>query len=464
MPYVRFRGARTPRGSARELVRYEDAAAPCQSGLGALMAEARRSVEAQVLSQDKASQAVERSLDTRTYDGLQHVGGICIVDEPDLRPSDDIITKEEYDRERTVIEGANVKSRRERQETIERSADLMRRPLPAHEAMKWRTRIEIVSHAELDFHVPYRVGDMGYAYMRARTNAAPTGEIGNIVDIYHHSEDPIAEALLLGREAAELLADLLAVAAYAPARVMQIHGTTPPYCHPGEPFELASFSGFHCNSPVPVGPAVLEAFVDPGTRFALRNARVGLSTPLPTEAFASFWNSAEVIAQERAEREGWRRTVKCQGCGATRAAGWDLKLGFNHLYDAAGVKDDPFDRHRSIRGRVQHGTTPGDIADQRSVHSEVGALRIAAVAGVAESFGVRPQVPNFLSADQWPISVWSCSVEGDAIRTELRRCVTQMGMANLPQRVCGEQGRDVRSGADLNSQPSRLAVPPVIER
>ncbi len=462
MPYIRFRGARTPRGAVRELVRYEDEEAPCRVGHSELVAEARRHVEAKGLDAASESEALEAYLDDATYEGLKFIGGVCFVDGTKHRPSEEVIAKETYQAERASIEAQNVYDRAARSRAIEEANDLWRRPLPEHEAMRWRTRVEIRSHAALQQHVPYRVGNLANAYVRVRRPPMRDGSIEVVADLYHDGDVNIEDALLLGREAAELFADLLAVAAYAPASVPRLIGTTPTTCRQGVAFELASVSGLHNTPPGRVEPHALAAFNDSGDRFALRSARGGLSAVSPTEAFASFWNAAEVLAQDRATREGWKRSVRCPSCGSSRDVGWDLKRGFLRLYEAANVMDAPFDKHRSIRGRIQHGTSAGDVADQRSIHSEIGKLRSAAIVGASQNFSVTPQTTVFLSPDQWPITVWSCTFDGTAISSTLQRFVGGAAFARLPQAVCGDEGRSVFAGVSPSAPPDPLSCPPIL--
>src|SRR5258708_40089311 len=78
MPYIRYRGGRSP-SSISEHVSYEDPKAPCKKGLAEIMADGRRFTEATHNDRIERAKALESYLNSHQYPGLIHIGGGGLV-------------------------------------------------------------------------------------------------------------------------------------------------------------------------------------------------------------------------------------------------------------------------------------------------------------------------------------------------------------------------------------------------
>jgi hypothetical protein len=105
MPYIRYRGGRLP-SSISEHVSCEDPNAPCKKGLAELMADGRRFTEVTYNYRIERAKALESYLNSHQYPGLEHIGGVGLV-QAALRSIDEEITAEEYQQIRSEIEKAN---------------------------------------------------------------------------------------------------------------------------------------------------------------------------------------------------------------------------------------------------------------------------------------------------------------------------------------------------------------------
>jgi hypothetical protein len=461
MPYVRFRGGRSPKNT-KELVRYEDPSSPCREGLRAAVASSNLHIEGRGLVGEAAERAHEEFLQEHPYAGLAHNGGVCFVEDGHpLRWCDEVIPKDEYDVERDAIERANREYRTRRIEFLNAHNDPFRRALPEHEKLGWRTRVWIISQTELRHHVPYAMPENAYAYLRIQDPDGQTGRTAQLIDIYHACEGTIEDALFIGREHAELLADVLVVSGFAPAHVAGFVSTTPPTHKEGAAFELATLSGFTFNSAIGVEPEAFERIaLAPGSRLALRHVRDGFNAHLPSQAFASFWNTVEVIADHIARQKGLKRTVRCEQCGAERQAGWDLKHGFEAMYADARIVPSRFDTHRSLRGKMQHGAAQSDVESQRKFQQELPSLHTTAFMAAVRSSGIRPEATSYIAGESWPVTVWNCVANGDRVDYSVLRWSGRFHSPMVPQAVSGDYGRSAMSGVKTDLQLHPLVFPP----
>ncbi len=195
MPFIRYRGGRPP-SSIAEYVSYEDPNAPCKKGLAELMAEGRRFTEDTYSDSTERANALEAYVNSHDYPGLEHVGGVGLV-QAVLRSMDEEISAEEYQHVRSEIVKANQQYGERRAHELSKNNDPLRRASPEHETLGWRTRVWITSYTELDHHVAYPLSGQSFAYMRVR-DQHPSGLTAQLIDIYHHSNGEIEQALLEG--------------------------------------------------------------------------------------------------------------------------------------------------------------------------------------------------------------------------------------------------------------------------
>ena len=252
MPYIRYRGGRPP-SSIAEHVSFEDPSAPCKKGLAELMVEGRLFTEKTYDDCVERANRLENYVNSHQYLGLEHIGGVGFV-QAALRRIDEEIAAEEYQRMRSEIGKANKEYQEKKASELTTSNDPLRRASPEHETLGWRTRVWITSYAELEHHVAYALGGQSsFAYMRV-FDPHPSGLTAQLIDIYHHSDGGIEQALLEGLDYAELLVDLLALAGYGAANIGRVLGTTVPYCRLEQEFQLATFGASTLNTPIPISP------------------------------------------------------------------------------------------------------------------------------------------------------------------------------------------------------------------
>jgi hypothetical protein len=155
-----------------------------------------------------------------------------------------------------------------------------------------------------------------------------------LIDLYHRTDGDSRQAIFDGLERAERFTDLLALAGFGAASVIQVIGTSPPVCRERTAFEVATLQAYIYNAPVAVAPEALENVrIGVEDHLPLRNLRNGLNVNLPTTAIASFWNTLELIAKKEAMELGIKRIAHCHKCGAERETGeWDIKKGFKEMY------------------------------------------------------------------------------------------------------------------------------------
>ena len=229
MPYIKYQGGECPESIA-ECVSYEDPAAPCYEGLIKLSAEARRVAERDHVVASERAKAMREYKSSHPYRGLEHVGGVGLVERGPLSAYVREIPQDEYRQIRARIETANRKYFSDKAEELTKRNDAHRRASNEHESLGWRTRIWIVSYTQLQHHVPYPICDLGVAYLRVR-NEHSSGLTEQLIDIYHQAEGDVDEALLQGTDRAEVLTDLLALTGYGAAH-FRVVSTTVPSCAP----------------------------------------------------------------------------------------------------------------------------------------------------------------------------------------------------------------------------------------
>lgn len=459
VPYVKFFGGRGLT-NAREIVAYADPDAPCREGLAALAAEARLQAEAEFRDPEGRAIATRQYLDDHQYPGSVHLGGVAFVDDVGAHVGADVVTVEEYQTLRQGIEHANAAYRAGRTAHRTSSSDLARRAVD-QEGKQWRTRVTVASYVELDHHVPYDLSDGCVAFMRAQ-ECLTTGQTVQVVDLYHDASGGVDSAIHEGADWAETLVDLLAVAGYGAAGIMQVIGTSPPACRIGVPFDISTFGAEVYNTPVRISPGQLTARqVDRVARVALRNLRNGLSEHLPAASFASHWNAMETIADERARDKSRRREVRCPKCGDTRMAGWDLKSGFEEMYRE--VEGDPawFDKHRGRRGAIQHGAQ-ATKTDLDATLTDLAQIRGAATVAVSKRVGLRPATSTFLATHE-AVAVFTCvATAPDQFSVTFKQVTTHAAPGLLPQRHCGHAPRTIQAGMSMPPKVNPLVLPPLV--
>jgi hypothetical protein len=460
VPYIKYRGGRPP-DSIAEHLGYENPNASSYEGLAELSAEARRFAEENYSDCTERANAQRDYRDNHPYPGLKHVGGIGLVEAKVVRAIDEEITAEEYQTVRNEIEKANKEYKEQRASELSKNNDPLRRASSPHEQLGWRTRVWVTSYTELEHHVAYPLSEESVAYLRVRKEY-PSGLTAQLIDIYHRSTGDIEQALLQGIDCAEGLVDLLALIGYGAATLANVVGTTVPCCRIGVEFQLATFGGSILNTPIPVRPDQFgKAITDPVSRLALRHLKDGLSAPIPTAAFAAFWNALERQAEEKARTRNLTRIVRCQSCGEERAAGWDLKSGFEAMYRAAGLDPSLFDRHRSKRGSIQHGAKLPTSSYMDEAFQDLSQLQTAAMVAVAEEVGIMPGTITYLSTN-WPVTVFSCHARNDGtVDVQLKQASVRAAAGMLPQRICGNAGRTIQTGVSLPPKIDPLSLPPV---
>ncbi len=288
----------------------------------------------------------------------------------------------------------------------------------------------------------------------------PNGMTAQLIDLYHRSDGDISQAIFDGLERVERLADLLALAGFGAALVLEVVGTSPPFCREGVSFKVATLQGRIVNSPVAVAPEVLEgARVAGSDHLPLRHLREGLSANLPTMALASFWNALERMADEEARELGLKRIVRCYKCGDERHVGWDIKKGFESMYANAQVDAD-FDRQRALRGRVQHGDAIFSTSSPSEFLPEVTRLQSAAITRVAKRIGLLPQAGVYLRTNT-PVAVFDCVISGETCTYDVQAFRVGAVPSLLPMRASGNRDRMFQAGVDLPTQIDPLVLPPV---
>jgi hypothetical protein len=458
MPYIKYKGGRPP-DAVRELVSYEDPHAPCFEGLRHLSAAARRHAESLYPEGADRTDAIRRYNDTHRYPGLDHFGGVGLVDIT-TRPIDEEITGEQYQQARDEIGKENQRYTVEKAERLAKQNDPRRRAESVHEALGWRTRVWVTSYTELEHHVPYSIGEKSVAYLRVR-ELHPSGLTAQLIDIYHAAGGGIEQALLEGTDWAEVLVDFLALCGYGAATIASIVGTSVPFSETGKEYELATFGASVLNTPVPVSSDEFASMgIDLCGRLSLRHLRDGLSAPLPTSAFAAFWNALECQAEEKARTKNLKRFAKCE-CGAERPIGLDTKRGFEAMYAEAGIDAALFDRHRATRGTIQHGAKLRTTSYLDEVLEDLSQVQIAAMVAVSKKVGIAPRTITYLSTN-WPVSVFlCCASDGGTVNVRFKRMSVRGSTGMLPQRLCGEADRTVQTGVSMPPKVDPLAFPPL---
>jgi len=462
MPYIRYQGVWSP-GSIRDQVSYADPHAPCYGGHERLVADARRLAEEAHTDAGSRAQAVAQYIADHPYPGLEHVGGVGFVDAIPDSANCELVSAAEYQRLRSEIEKANNEYQVKRAETLSKKNDPSRRAAPEHEKLGWRTRVWIVSYAELEHHIAYPVGKEAAAYMRVRQdNPTGSGSTVQLIDIYHSSKGDVQQALLEGVDLADRVADLLALTGYGASHVVGVLGTTVPSCKVAQEFHISIFGARIRNTAVSVGPSQFPAAeLDPEERLALRHVRDGLSAHLPTVAFAAFWNALEREAEDEARVKNLKRMARCKNCGELRTVGLDTKSVFETFYKEAGVDPSLFDRHRSKRGTIQHGGKLPTSGYLEEVFQDLPQVQVAAVAASAKKAGVAPRTTSYLSTC-WPVIVLSCRARSDGtITVQNTSFGVRAALNTLPQGICGDAAREGFFGMDSSPNVDPLSFPPI---
>jgi hypothetical protein len=455
--YIKYNGGE-PLGPITAQVQYEDPEQPCFRGREETRIEVQTRCEDDGIPRERWGEEFIARVITNPYAGMAFIGGVGAIETGPIPPAASVITEAEYATLKVEIDAANGEYRGRRSDALARDNDPFRRALPEDELLGWRTRIWIASFAELRHHVAYRVDECCRAYMRVR-QYAPNGMTIQLVDLYHRTNGDIRAASIDGLERAERLIDLLAIAGFGAASILQPVGTSAPVCYEGVPFEVAILKALIVNSPVSVEPELLEHVqVSEGAHLPLRHVREGLNAHLPSASLASFWNALERQAEQRARDEGLRRIVKCKKCGHERHAGWNIKKGFEAMYADARIDAD-FDAQRALRGRVQHGDAFFSTSSLSEVMPDVVRLLQTAIVAVGKLIGLQPQTGVY-SFTGPPVSVLSCTRQGESVSFEATAFEVGAALSILPMRASANKGRRVFTGLDLESKMDPLVFPP----
>jgi hypothetical protein len=455
--HIKYYGAYSP-DAISEHVCHEDPEQPCFRGRDETWYSIILRCEEMGIPREQWRDHFRAHILTSPYEGLNHIGGVGVIEGDHLRSYDRCISSEEYEELKGSIQAANEAYRTRLVNTLERENDPHRRALLEHEKLGWRTRVWIHSYTELTHHVPYRVDDSCRAYARVR-KYYKSGMTLQLIDLYHRTDGDIRQAIFDGLERAERFADLLALAGFGTASVKEVIGTSPPVCREDVSFEVIDFQGHIMNSPVPVAPEVLEhVSIDGEDRLPLRHLRDGLNADLPTTAIASFWNALERMAEEEARELGRKRMAHCKECGAEHRAGWDTKKGFEAMYTYAGVDAD-FEKQRALRGRVQHGNTIFSASSPSEIFTEVSRLQSTAIAAVSKRIRLTPGTGEYLRTGT-PVSIYNCIMKGDACSVTKRSFEVGAAPSLLPLRIVN-RGRTFRMGQEDSQQINPLLIPPV---
>lgn len=180
MPYIKFSGGNTP-ANATELIQHEDPDAPCFLGLWEARVSSDMQCELEGLPRDEWHKVYSSKIGASPYEGMQHTGGVGIVDEDKLRPFDTVINHEEYTNLEQSILDANQAYRKRVHDFMMRENAPNRRADPDAEHLGWRTRILVASYVELTHHQSYRVDDSCKAYCRTR-EYYPNGMTIQLID------------------------------------------------------------------------------------------------------------------------------------------------------------------------------------------------------------------------------------------------------------------------------------------
>lgn len=461
MPHIKYFGGEPP-AAVSDLVEYADPDASCYEGRWETRVSSDSECEKRGLPREVWGAKYVARITTSPYRGMQHVGGVGIVDDAfQLRPFDRVIGSEEFAGLKQSIVAANETFKKNSQARLARDNDTSRRGEPESESLGWRTRIWVSSHVELTHHVRYRVHDSCHAYPRVRIYL-PTGETVHLVDLYHRCDGDIRQAMFHGIDAGERLADLLALSGFGAASVLEVVGTSPPVCRQGEAFDVATLQVRVVNTPIAVAPEVFQnAHVDGVGHLALRNLRHGLAAKLPTASLVAFWNALECQADADARAHARRRRAHCKACGAERDVGWDLKTGFEEMYADAGVAaQSHFDRHRSLRGRIQHGEVSFGDASPSEVFPEVTRLQSAAIVATGKRIGMPPQTGIHLLGGV-PIAIFECVVQEGTYKVSVRSSDIGVVPSILPMRASDNRHRVLRAGLELPPTVNPLVLPPL---
>ena len=459
MPRIKYFGGNQP-ASIKDHVYYEDPDHPSYRGREDVRILIQTRCEDECVPREEWGDRFYAHIADSPYEGMSHVSGVGSAKAEHLRPLDQVIPEQEYQDLKKAIVAANEAYKKRQVEDLLRENDPSRRARPEDEALGWRTRVLIESHTELTRHVPYRVDDSCRAYARMRQSRS-SGMTIQLIDLYHRADGDIGQAALDGLERAERFTDLLALAGFGAASVLQVVGTSPPSCHEDVPFNVATFQARLVSSAVPVSAEALEVVrVDTTSHLPLRHLREGLSSRLPTASLASFWNALERQADEKARELGLRRVVRCRKCGDEREAGWDIKSSFEAMYEDAGV-EAAFDRHRSLRGRIQHGDAVFSNFSPAEFFPEVSRLQKAATTSVSKRVGLLPQTRE-CPLTSTPVTVFNCVVHGDQCQVE--SCSFEIGAISctLRMRASANRHRDIEFGVDMPPKLDPLVLPPVI--
>ncbi len=460
MPHIKYYGGDAPSSSISDHVYYRDPAEPCFQGLRTLRVSIWTRCEAAGIPRTEWDKHFREHVQEAPYEGMKHVGGVGVLSDTHLRSQDVVISLEAYEQLKGIILLANEAYKKRLVELLEKENDPSRRANAQDESLGWRTRVWLVSYTELILHARYRVDDSCRAYARILQHA-PNGMTLQLVDLYHKCERDIGLAILDGLERAERFADLLALAGFGAAAVSAVVGTSPPVGQEGSSFQVATLQAHIMNSSVEVPPESLDnVTVDEASHLALRHLRNGLSASLPTTAFASFWNTLECQADALARETGLRRTVRCSNCGQERQAGWDLKKGFEIMYANAGIADADFDRHRSLRGRVQHGDEVFSTSAASEILPEVSRLQAAAIASVGKRTGLLPQTGTYQLTSA-PIAIFDCVLQGDTWTVTPRSFQIPVVAGILPMRASENRDRTFAAGLKLPPVVDPLVFPPI---
>jgi hypothetical protein len=166
------------------------------------------------------------------------------------------------------------------------------------------------------------------------------------------------------------------------------------------------------------------------------------------------------MAEDEARDLDAKRIVRCRKCGDERQEGWDIKQGFQAMYAYAGVIGN-FNRHRSLRSRVQHGNTIFSTSSPSEFLPEVRCLQLAAIAAVSKRIRLLPQSGEYLMTSI-PVTVFGCVFQDNNYYTVNGRSFNVGAVSSfLPMRRSANAGRTFRMGMDDPPKIDPLVLPPV---
>ena len=107
MPHIKYYGA-IPPATISEHVHYEDPQEPCFRGQRETRVAVNTRCEDESVPRDQWDKHYYAHILESPYEGMEHVGGVGVVEDEFLRPFDSIISREEYEDLKSTIVSANA--------------------------------------------------------------------------------------------------------------------------------------------------------------------------------------------------------------------------------------------------------------------------------------------------------------------------------------------------------------------